>query len=137
MANITINKNALEIRSELKANGTTIEYIVINGQKIGILGSVTKTDREAALKAIQEAYVASNGNIMEMMQKLATIATIEEKGIEPDEMIEINGVEVIISYKNATAYTIDGDEIVSCADLPSMPAEAIKAVLVARMEAII
>lgn len=137
MANITTNKNALEIRSELKANGTTIEYIVINGQKIGLLGSVTKTDREAALKAIQEAYIASNGDIMEMMQKLATIATIEEKGIEPDEMVEVNGIEVIISYKNAAAYTVNGEEIVNCADLPSMPAEAIKAVLVARMEAII
>jgi hypothetical protein len=52
-------------------------------------------------------------------------------------MIEVNGIEAIISYKSATAYTIDGEEIVNCADLPSMPKEAIKAVLVARMEAII
>jgi hypothetical protein len=71
-----------------------------------------------------------------MMQKLETIATIEEKEIEPDEMIEICGEDVIISYAAKTAYTIDGEEIVDCKDLPDMPNEAIKAVLVARVEAI-
>jgi hypothetical protein len=30
-------KNAIEIRAELQKNGTTIEYIIINGQKVGIL----------------------------------------------------------------------------------------------------
>jgi len=132
--NITTNKNAVEIRSELKANGTTIEYIVIDGQKVGILGSVTKTDREAALKALQDAYVASNGNIMEMMQNLATIATIEEKEIEPDEMVEIHGVNIMLSYDKATAYTMDGEEIVNCNDLPKLPKEATKELLMARAE---
>lgn len=138
MANITNNtiKNAVEIYTEFNENGTKIEYITVDGQRIGILGSVSERDRNAALKVLNDTYAASNGNIMEMMQKLTTIATIEEKEIEPDEMIEINGEEVIISYKNAAAYTTDGEEIVNCADLPSMPVEAIKAVLVARMEAI-
>ena len=86
MANINTIKNAVEIRSELKANGTKVEYIVINGQKCGIMGSVNEADREAALKALNTAYAASNGDIYEMMEKLATIATIEEKEIKPDEM---------------------------------------------------
>jgi hypothetical protein len=139
MATITNNniKNAVQIHTEFKENGTKIEYIVIDGQRIGILGSVSERDRNAALKVLNDTYLASNGDIMEMMQKLTTLATIEENEIEPDEMIEVNGIEAIISYKNATAYTIDGEEIVNCADLPSMPKEAIKAVLVARMEAII
>lgn len=139
MATITNNtiKNAVQIRTEFKENGTKIEYIVIDGQRVGILGSISEKDRSAALKVLNDTYAASNGNIMEMMRKLTTIATIEEKEIEPDEMIEINDNEVIISYKKAAAYTIDGEEIVNCSDLPSMPAEAIKAVLVARMEALI
>jgi hypothetical protein len=128
------NKNAVEIRKELQANGTTIEYIVVNGQKLSILGSANEKDRANAMKAIQTALDASNGNIYEMMHKLCTIATIEEKEIKPDEMIEICGRDVIISYEAKTAYTIDGTEIADCKDLPDMPNDAIKAVLTARVE---
>ncbi len=132
MADIKVNKNAVEIRSELKENGTTIEYIVIDGVKCGILGSVSEADKVSAIKALNAAYVASNGNIYEMVQKLATIATIEEKEIVPDEVVEVCGVEIIMSYSNAKAYTMDGEEIANCDDLPDMSKEAIKAVLVAR-----
>lgn len=133
MATINTTKNAVEIRSELKANGTTIEYIVINGQKCGILGSVSKKDREAAIKALNMAYAASNGDIFEMMRKLETVATIEEKEIEPDEIVEVCGTEIMLSYTKKTAYDMNGDEIANCTDLPDMPKEAVKAVLVARV----
>lgn len=134
-AEIKTTKNAVELRSELKANGTSIEYIVIDGQKCGILGSVSETDRKAALKALNDAYIASNGNILEMMEKLATIAELAEKDIEPDEVVEVCGMEIIISYAHGKAYTMTGNEIANCDDLPSMPKEAIKAVLMARVEA--
>ena len=134
MANINVNKNAVEIRSELKANGTKVEYIVIDGVKCGIMGSVNEVDRAAALKTLQDAYVASGGNIMEMMCNLNTVATIEEKAIDPDEMVEINGAEVMISYTNRKAYDMDGEEIANCDGLPAMPNEAVKALLIARVE---
>ena len=134
MAEIKTTKNAVEIRSELNANGTKIEYIVIDGCKCGILGSVNEADRDAAIKALNAAYVASNGNIFEMMEKLSTIATIEEKEIKPDEVVNICGVDVILSYSNAKAYTMDGEEIANCNDLPDMKKEAVKAVLMARVE---
>ena len=139
MTNITTTnttKNAVEIRAELQANGTTIEYIVIDGQKVGILGSANEKDKQNAIKAIQTALDASEGNIYEALQKLATIATMEEKEIKPDEMIEIDGREIIVSYEAKAAYTIDGEELVNCTDLPDMPYEAIKAVLVARVKAL-
>lgn len=129
-----ITKNAVEIRTELKANGTKIEYICIDGVKCGILGSVNAADRASALKVLNDAYVASNGNIMEMMMKLSTIATIEEKDIDPDEMVEICGKQIMLSYKDAKAYTMNGDEIANCNDLPALPAEAVKALLIARAE---
>ena len=134
MADIKVNKNAVEIRSELNANGTKVEYIVIDGVKCGIMGSVNGADREAAIKALNAAYVASNGNIYEMIEKLDAIATIEEKAIEPDEVVEVYGVEVILSYSKAKAYTMDGDELANCEDLPALPKEAVKAVLIARAE---
>ena len=132
MATINTSKNAFDIRTELKANGTKVEYITFNGQKCGILGSVSEKDRSAALKALEAAYIASNGDVYEMMQKLATIATIEESGIEPDEVVEICGEEILLSYTNRKAYTMSGEEIASCDGLPDMPNEAVKALLVAR-----
>lgn len=128
-------KNAVEIRAELQANRTTIEYIIVNGHKLGILGATSEKDRQNAIKAIQTALDASNGNVYEMMQKLNTIATIEEKKIKPDEMIAVNRKEYIISYSAKKAYDLNGKEVASCTDLPNMPEEAIKAVLVARIEA--
>ena len=139
MTNITTTntrRNAVEIRSELTKNGTTIEYIVINGQKVGILGSTGVKDKENAIRAIQTALDASNGNIYEMMQKLSTIATIEEKDIEPDEMITVDGVQYIVSYNNAAAYTLDGEEIANCRDIPPMPREGIRAILEARINVV-
>ena len=140
MTNITATntaKNAVEIRAELAKNGTVIEYIVVDGQKIGVLGSAGEKDKQNAIRAIQTALDASDGDIYAAVEKLATIATIEEKEIAPDEMIEINGESVIISYASKTAYDINGDRIVDCTDLPDMPNEAIKAVLVARAENIL
>lgn len=137
MANInTTNnkKNAVEICKELGAGGVVIEYIVINGQKVGILGSVSDKDRQKAIDAIQTALDASDGDIYEMMQKLSTVATITENNIEPDEMIEVCDTELIISYDARAAYTTDGEEIANCDDLPKMPYEAVKAVLIARAE---
>ena len=128
-------KNAVEICKELRANGTSIEHIIIIGQKVGILGSTSDKDKQNAIKAIQTALDASNGNIYEMMQKLNTIATITENEISPDEMVSVCGVDVIISYDSKAVYDTNGNEIVNCTDLPDMPNEAIKAVLVARAEA--
>lgn len=136
MTNITTTnttKNAVEIRTELAKNGTKIEYIVVNGQKLGILGSTGEKDKQNAIRAIQKALDASNGNIFEMMYKLQTIANIEEHEIEADEMITVDETDVIISYTSKTAYTPEGEEIVNCRELPDMPNEAIKAVLEARI----
>ena len=135
MANIinTNIKNAVEIRTELKVNGTKIEYIYIDGMKCGIMGSVNKADREKAIKVLNNAYAASNGNIMEMMEKLSTIATIEEKEIEPDEMVEVNGEQIMLSYKHRKAYDMDGNELTNCDDMPDMPKEAVRALLMARI----
>lgn len=134
MANINTKKNAVEIRSELNTQGVKIEYVVINGQKIGILGTLNERDREAALKALNDAYVASGGDVLAMAANLSTIAAMTENNISPDEMIEVCGVDVIISYEAAAAYTTDGEEIVNCKDIPNMPREGIKALLVSRVE---
>ena len=141
MMNITKTdntKNAVEIRKELQANCTSLEYIEVEGKRLGILGSVSEKDKQNAIKAIQSALDASDGNVYEMMRKLETIATIDAKEINPDEMIEVCGQEVMISYESKKAYDINGEEIANCDDLTSeMPDEAIKAILVARVESLL
>jgi hypothetical protein len=134
MAEIKMKKNAVEIRSELKKNGTKIEYIVIDGVKCGIMGSSSEVDRAAAIDALNKAYAASNGNMFEMMRKLREVATIEEKEIDPDEVVKVCDREIMLSYTNAKAYTMNGKEIANCEDMPALPKEAVKALLMARAE---
>ena len=128
-------KNAVEIRSELAAGGITVEYIVINGQKCGVLGTASEKDKEAAIKTLQTALDASDGNLCAAMNKLNIIATMEEHEIKPDEMVKVRNRDIIISYEAKTAYTVQGKEIANCKDLEDIPTEAIKALLIARAEA--
>lgn len=140
MATINIiknNKSAVEIRSELKANGTKIEYIVINNQKVGILGSINEADRKKAIETLSKVYTDCNGNIYEMMQKLREIATLEEKEIEHDEVVKVRGKDILLSYSKRKAYNMYGKELANCNDLPNLPKSAIKAVLMARVEVIL
>ena len=140
MATINIiknNKSAVEIRSELKANGTKIEYIIINGQKVGILGSTSEADRKKAIEALSKVYTDCNGNISETMKKLREIAELEEKEGKDEEIIRIFGENIKLSYSKRKAYDMFGDEIANCNGLPTMPKEAVKALLIAKAELIL
>lgn len=134
--NTNTSKNAIELRTELLSNGTRIEHVIIDGVKVGILGTTSEADKQNALNVLQTALNASNGNIYEAIQKLSTIAIIEENNVSPDEVIKVDDKEYIISYTNKSAYTMSGEPIVNCNDLPDMPKKAVKAVLVARIEAL-
>lgn len=137
MANINTTKNPIEIRKELRADGVTVEYIVINGTPVGILGTTGAEYREKAIATIEKAYVASGGDIYRTLTNLMTIADLEEKKIEADEVIKVCGKEIIISYAHAKAYDMHGNELANCDDLPeatAMPKAAVKALLEARVK---
>jgi predicted RecB family endonuclease len=136
-AEIKTTKNPIEIRKELRADGVTVEYITINGTPVGILGSVNAADRDKAIKEIEKAYVASGGDIYRTITSLMTIADLEKKKIEADEVIKVCGKEIIISYAHAKAYDMHGNELANCDDLPeatAMPKAAVKALLEARVK---
>ena len=128
-------KNVIEIRSELASNGIRMEHVIIDGHKVGIIGTTSEADRNNAIKAIQTALEASNGNIHEAIQKLTTIATLDENNVIPDEIVKVDGNEYIFSYANKTAYDMGGNPVVHCRNLPDMPKEETKAVLEARIQA--
>ena len=131
------NKSAVEIRSELKANGTKIEYIIINGQKVGILGSTSEADRKKAIETLSKVYTDCNGNISETMKKLREIAELEEKEGKDEEIVRIYGENILLSYSKRKAYDMFGDEIANCNGLPTMPKEAVKELLIAKAELIL
>jgi hypothetical protein len=136
-AEIKTTKNPIEIRKELRADGVTVAHIIINGIKCGILGTTNAADRDKAIKAIEKAYVASGGDIYRTITSLMTIADLEEKKVEADEVIKVCGKDVIISYAHAKAYDMNGNELANCNDLPeamSVPKEAVKALLEARVK---
>lgn len=140
MATINIiknNKSAVEIRSELKANGTKIEYIIVNNKKVGILGSISEADRKKAIETLNKVYTDCNGNLSEMMSKLREIAELEEKEGKDEEIVRIYGANILLSYSKRKAYNMYGKEIANCNGLPSMPKEAVKALLIAKAELIL
>lgn len=131
------NKSAVEIRSELKANGTKIEYIIINGKKVGILGSTSEADRKKAIETLSKVYTDCNGNISETMKKLREIAELEEKEGKDEEIVRIFGENIKLSYSKRKAYDMFGDEIANCNGLPTMPKEVVKALLIAKAELVL
>lgn len=134
-------KNAVEINNELKATGKKCEFISAEiageNRNIGFLVTENEAERKKAMEFFNYFSATSNGNVYEMAKKLMIIATINENGIEPDEMVEICGEDIIMSYFNGKAYDMDCNEIANCDDMPNLPKEAIKAILVARVEAIL
>lgn len=141
MAEISKTKNAVELVQEINNKGVIVEYIEVEGNRIGILGSLNEADRNAALDVLNKAYESSGGDIMEMISALSTVATCTEKDISPDEMVNVNGIDFMISYSNWKAYTMEGEEIANCEDLKTesgilndIPDEAIKNVLVDRIK---
>ena len=128
------NKNTVELRSELGANGIAMENVYVNDHKFCCVGYVSEKDKAACLKAIQTAIDTSE-NEYEAMRKLMTIANFGDKEISPDKEMEVCGVKVFISYKDKTAYDTEGYEIADCKELEcELPDEAVEAILLPRIE---
>ena len=127
------SKNVVELQKAYRADGTAIENIVIDGRTVGVLGSVSERDKAVALETLQKAIDGSD-NVYEALMKIATVANLNTKEVLADEQIEIEGVKVLISYEAKTAYDLNGEELANCKELPDIPSEAIKAILVDRVK---
>ena len=133
-----------EIRTGHKTNGQfTVDYQkaghggvipVIDGKEEPSLmfGYASETDKAACMKLLEEALIATGGDIFATRRYLMNAVMIAAKEIKPDEVVEVDGTEVLISYAARKAY----DNDVQIADLEDMkcelPNEAIKAMLVDR-----
>ena len=99
-----------------------------------MFGYASETDKAACMKLIEEALKATNGNIFETQRYITNAAVIAANEIKPDEAVEIQGIEVLISYADKKAY-IDTMEIANLEEITcEMPDEAVKALLISRVE---
>lgn len=129
-------KGVVELKTELDANGVTMENVYIDGVKAMAIGYSSEKDKQTCLRAIQAA-VDSSDNLYEAMAKLATLANLGDNNISPDKEVDLNGRKVYLSYKDKTLYGPDGKPIVDCKDIDTkMPDEVIEALLVARAKAL-
>jgi len=128
------NKNVVELRKELAANGTTMENVYVNGEKFCCVGYVSEKDRQACLNTIQAAIDGSD-NMYEAMMKLMANANLTDADVEPDEEVVINGTSMVISYQDKAFYNLYGEEIVNCRELDcKLPNEACKTILIQKAE---
>ena len=150
MTNITKtnNKKSLfEIVSEMR-NGQTIEFLCIDGivldgkhsMCMATLSYADEESREAAINFIQKIINNSDKRGMELVMEVAEAyqmaAMHHELGIPANckpETVKVNGKDMSILYDKKAIYNSDcTKEVANCKDLPDMPKEAIKAVLIER-----
>ena len=131
------NKNVVELRQELIANGTNVENVYVDGQKFVCIGYVSERDKAACLKAIQAAVDGSD-NLYEAAQKLMINANLTDKQVTPDEEVDVNGYPCLIDYDKRIICDHNGDAIATLEDLHcELPDEAIKTLLIERAEKVL
>lgn len=108
---------------------------VIDGKPVPSLtfGYVTESDKNAAMRLIEEALKATNGDIWEAQRYMMNAVATAAAEIKPDEAVEVEGNEILISYAAKKAYI--GTEVIAeleDMDEVDLPNEAIKAMLIDR-----
>lgn len=140
--NITKNntrKSMVEIVKTIRQNAE-VEILKIDGIECGIMGYANEDDKQAGIAVIQEIVDNSDKQgyalVMEVMQTMLVASRQKEAGIPADakpEAVKVNGKDMNILYSKKAIYNSDlTKELANCKDLPDMPKEAIRAVLIER-----
>ena len=134
MANINNNKKSLNRVQLMKENNSNLEFLYIDGIKVGAMGSVSNADREAGLAVIQRIVDNSNKKgmalVMEVMSQMNFEASMNENHIIPDEQVRIEDEDCVISYQSKKIYDMAGKELADASDMgDNIPKEAIREIL--------
>ena len=134
MANINNTKKSLNRVQLMKENNSNLEFLYIDGIKVGAMGSVSEADREAGIAAIQRIVDNSNKKgmalVMEVMSQVNFEASMNENNIQPDEQVRIEDEDCVISYQSKKIYDMAGKELADASDMgDNIPKEAIREIL--------
>ena len=134
MANINNNKKNMNRVQLMKENNSNLEFLYIDGIKVGAMGSVNDRDREEGIKVIQRIVNNSNKTgmalVFEVMSQVNFEASMNEKQIEPDEQVRIEDKDCVISYKTKKIYDMAGKELADASDIGgNTPKESIREIL--------
>ena len=134
MANINNSKKSLNRVALMKENNSNLEFLYIDGIKVGAMGSVSDADREAGIKVIQRIVDNSNKKgmalVMEVMSQVNFEASMNENNIQPDEQVRIEDEDCVISYQSKKIYDMAGKELADASDMgDNIPKEAIREIL--------
>ena len=134
MANINNNKKSLNRVQLMKENNSNLEFLYIDGIKVGAMGSVSDADREAGLAVIQRIVNNSDKKgmalVMEVMSQVNFEASMNENNIQPDEQVRIEDEDCVISYQSKKIYDMVGKELAEASDMgDNIPKEATREIL--------
>lgn len=134
MANINNTKKSLNRVQLMKENNSNLEFLYIDGIKVGAMGSVSEADREAGLAVIQRIVNNSDKKgmalVMEVMSQVNFEASMNENNIQPDEQVRIEDEDCVISYQSKKIYDMAGKELADASDMgDNIPKEAIREIL--------
>ena len=134
MANINNNKKSLNRVALMKENNSNLEFLYIDGIKVGAMGSVSDADREAGLAVIQRIVNNSDKKgmalVMEVMSQVNFEASMNENNIQSDEQVRIEDEDCVISYQSKKIYDMAGKELADASDMgDNIPKEAIREIL--------
>ena len=134
MANINNTKKSLNRVQLMKENNSNLEFLYIDGIKVGAMGSVSDSDREAGLAVIQRIVNNSDKKgmalVMEVMSQVNFEASMNENHIIPDEQVRIEDEDCVISYQSKKIYDMAGKELADASDMEdNIPKEAIREIL--------
>lgn len=134
MANINNNKKSLNRVQLMKENNSNLEFLYIDGIKVGAMGYVSDADREAGVAVIQRIVDNSNKKglnlVFEVMSQMNFEASMNENHVIPDELVRIEDEDCVISYQSKKIYDMGGEELADASDMgDNIPKEAIREIL--------
>lgn len=140
MANINNSKKSMNRVALMKENNSNLEFLYIDGIKVGAMGSVSDADRDAGIAVIQRIVDSSNKKgmalVFEVMSQVNFEASMNENHIIPDEQVKIKDKDCVISYQSKKIYDMAGKELADASDIESnTPKEAIREILKLRAQA--
>lgn len=140
MANINNSKKSLNRVALMKENNSNLEFLYIDGIKVGAMGSVSDADRDAGIAVIQRIVDSSNKKgmalVFEVMSQVNFEASMNENHIVPDEQVKIKDKDCVISYQSKKIYDMAGKELADASDIgDNTPKEAIREILKLRAQA--